>query len=309
MLEGLAARLATERATDDDLLRSLQGVLDDHARVVEVGDEDANVELDTRFHSDHPRGGGNDDLSMILAGSRAERTCPASRCGGPSATPATPRRAPGDLRRHGRACPDGAERAARQHISNLIGGSEAPASVDRELSTRAHDDDRDRTPEARSGTGQTGGVGDSGVPARRHAQGHRQLRLLVRPPPAGGVVGRHAAQPAPAGAHRPPRHHRRCAVPGVAAVLTHEDVPGEKTYGMKVADQPVLAFDEVRYQGEAVAIVAADHPEIAPARSTRSSWSTRSCRRSSIPRSRSPATAASSIPDGQPRAPRAHPPR
>ena len=32
---------------------------------------------------------------------------------------------------------------------------------------------------------------------------------------------------------------------------------------MKVADQPVLAFDEVRYQGEPVAIVAADHPEIA----------------------------------------------
>ena len=50
---------------------------------------------------------------------------------------------------------------------------------------------------------------------------------------------------------------------GVAAVLTHEDVPGEKTYGMKVADQPVLAFDEVRYQGEAIAVVAADHPEIA----------------------------------------------
>ena len=56
---------------------------------------------------------------------------------------------------------------------------------------------------------------------------------------------------------------RALAVPGVAAVLTHEDVPGEKTYGMKVADQPVLAFDEVRYQGEAVAVVAADHPETA----------------------------------------------
>ncbi|PXX71612.1 xanthine dehydrogenase molybdenum binding subunit apoprotein [Nocardia tenerifensis] len=50
------------------------------------------------------------------------------------------------------------------------------------------------------------------------------------------------------------------AVDGVHAVLTHEDVPGAKTYGMKVADQPVLAFDEVRYQGEPVALVAADHP-------------------------------------------------
>ena len=52
-------------------------------------------------------------------------------------------------------------------------------------------------------------------------------------------------------------------MPGVAAVLTHEDVPGSKTYGMKVSDQPVLAGDTVRYQGEPVAILAADHPETA----------------------------------------------
>jgi xanthine dehydrogenase D subunit len=53
------------------------------------------------------------------------------------------------------------------------------------------------------------------------------------------------------------------ATPGVAAVLTHEDVPGRKTYGLEHADQPVLAWDEVRYEGEAVALVAADHPETA----------------------------------------------
>ena len=50
---------------------------------------------------------------------------------------------------------------------------------------------------------------------------------------------------------------------GVRCVLTHRDVPGSKTFGMKVYDQPVLAFDEVRYQGEPVAIVAAVHPEVA----------------------------------------------
>jgi len=53
------------------------------------------------------------------------------------------------------------------------------------------------------------------------------------------------------------------AMPGVRAVLTHEDVPGTKLYGLEIQDQPVLAFDVVRYWGEAVALVAADHPESA----------------------------------------------
>lgn len=53
------------------------------------------------------------------------------------------------------------------------------------------------------------------------------------------------------------------AIPGVYAVLTHEDVPGRKVYGMEIPDQPVLAWDRIRYQGEPVAIVAADHPETA----------------------------------------------
>src|SRR5919201_4467654 len=49
----------------------------------------------------------------------------------------------------------------------------------------------------------------------------------------------------------------------VRAVLTAEDVPGETPYGLNLADQPVLADEAVRYQGEPVALVAADHPEIA----------------------------------------------
>ncbi|MGH3492736.1 MAG: xanthine dehydrogenase subunit D [Sciscionella sp.] len=52
-------------------------------------------------------------------------------------------------------------------------------------------------------------------------------------------------------------------MPGVYAVLTHVDVPGSNVYGLEVPDQPVLAVDTVRYQGEAVALVAADHPETA----------------------------------------------
>jgi xanthine dehydrogenase D subunit len=50
-------------------------------------------------------------------------------------------------------------------------------------------------------------------------------------------------------------------MPGVHSVLTHEDVPGQKLYGLEIQDQPVLAIDVVRYWGEAVALVAADHPE------------------------------------------------
>ncbi|GAA2395144.1 xanthine dehydrogenase subunit D [Dactylosporangium salmoneum] len=53
------------------------------------------------------------------------------------------------------------------------------------------------------------------------------------------------------------------ALPGVHAVLTAEDVPGAKHYGLEHRDQPVLAMGQVRYAGEPVAIVAADHPETA----------------------------------------------
>jgi xanthine dehydrogenase D subunit len=53
------------------------------------------------------------------------------------------------------------------------------------------------------------------------------------------------------------------ATGGVLAVLTHEDVPGANRCGLDLSDQPVLAEDVVRYQGEPVALVAADHPEIA----------------------------------------------
>ena len=53
------------------------------------------------------------------------------------------------------------------------------------------------------------------------------------------------------------------ATPGVFAVLTAADVPGELRYGLEIADQPVLAEGVVRYQGEPVALVAAEHPETA----------------------------------------------
>jgi CO/xanthine dehydrogenase Mo-binding subunit len=52
---------------------------------------------------------------------------------------------------------------------------------------------------------------------------------------------------------------------GVVCVLTAEDVPGKKTFGLEYSDQPVLAEDVVRYEGEPIALVAAETPEQARA--------------------------------------------
>ena len=59
------------------------------------------------------------------------------------------------------------------------------------------------------------------------------------------------------------------ATPGVHAVLTYDDVPGAKFYGLERADQPVLCDGTARFHGEPIAIVAADHPEIARRAATR----------------------------------------
>jgi xanthine dehydrogenase D subunit len=53
------------------------------------------------------------------------------------------------------------------------------------------------------------------------------------------------------------------ASPGVLAVLTHEDVPAKKTYGLEFSDQPVLPWSRVLYVGQPVAIVAAETLELA----------------------------------------------
>ncbi|KUF17129.1 xanthine dehydrogenase family protein molybdopterin-binding subunit [Streptomyces silvensis] len=50
---------------------------------------------------------------------------------------------------------------------------------------------------------------------------------------------------------------------GVRAVVTHEDVPGEPLHGRKTADRPLFAAEVVRHHGEAIAAVAADHPDTA----------------------------------------------
>ncbi|TQM09052.1 xanthine dehydrogenase subunit D [Pseudonocardia kunmingensis] len=53
------------------------------------------------------------------------------------------------------------------------------------------------------------------------------------------------------------------ALDGVRGVLTARDVPGRNRFGLETRDQPVLADDVVRFLGEPVAVVAADHPDVA----------------------------------------------
>lgn len=55
------------------------------------------------------------------------------------------------------------------------------------------------------------------------------------------------------------------ALPGVAAVLTAEDIPAEKNHGLVIFDWPVMVGvgERVRYVGDALAIVAAETSEIA----------------------------------------------
>ena len=50
-------------------------------------------------------------------------------------------------------------------------------------------------------------------------------------------------------------------ISGVETIITADDVPGQPTYGLISQDQPVFARDVVRYVGEPIAAIAADHPE------------------------------------------------
>jgi CO/xanthine dehydrogenase Mo-binding subunit/aerobic-type carbon monoxide dehydrogenase small subunit (CoxS/CutS family) len=52
-------------------------------------------------------------------------------------------------------------------------------------------------------------------------------------------------------------------IPGVVKVLTHADIPGRKTFGSIVQDQPVLAYGRVKCLSDAIALVVAESPHLA----------------------------------------------
>jgi xanthine dehydrogenase D subunit len=82
-----------------------------------------------------------------------------------------------------------------------------------------------------------------------HEEGMLWGATVRSPHPRARIIG---IDPAPA-----------LTLSGVHAVLTQADVPGRKTCGQAVQDQPVLADGETRFWGEPVAIVAADSLETA----------------------------------------------
>jgi xanthine dehydrogenase D subunit len=79
----------------------------------------------------------------------------------------------------------------------------------------------------------------------------------------GMLWGRTLRSPYPAARVRSIDTSKAEQMPGVEVVITAADVRGRSTYGLEHPDQPVFAADVVRYQGEPVAAVAADHPEVA----------------------------------------------
>jgi xanthine dehydrogenase D subunit len=126
---------------------------------------------------------------------------------------------------------------------------------------------RERTGAAADGDGDTDGVaGGVGTSARR-PDGTRKVAgdfafssdLWME----GMLWGTTLRSPHPRARIRSVDITDALKTPGVHAVLTADDVPGAKHFGLEHRDQPVLAIGEVRYQGEPVAVVAADHPETA----------------------------------------------
>ena len=48
------------------------------------------------------------------------------------------------------------------------------------------------------------------------------------------------------------------AIPGVVAVLTAADIPGERLFGAIFHDEEVLAWDEVHHVGQPIVLIAAE---------------------------------------------------
>jgi xanthine dehydrogenase D subunit len=108
-----------------------------------------------------------------------------------------------------------------------------------------------------------GGIGDSATRPDGSAKVQGRFAFASDLEAEGMLWGRTLRSPHPHARIRSIDVGPALAMTGVACVVTADDVGGAATYGLISADQPVFAADVVRFVGEPVAAVAADHPDTA----------------------------------------------
>ncbi len=96
--------------------------------------------------------------------------------------------------------------------------------------------------------------------AAAHTRGESAYVDDVRPP-AGMLYAQVFPSPAPHGEIVSLDVEAARAAPGVVAVLTAADIPGENQIGPIIRDEPLLAEGEVHFAGQPVALVVAQRPE------------------------------------------------
>jgi xanthine dehydrogenase D subunit len=154
--------------------------------------------------------------------------------------------APDDALRSGRY----RRRVAANALVQGLGGTAAPARFV-------------RAPQSAEGASRTVELSHGAQPARWHirpdgpAKIAGSLRYLTDHRAPDMLVGRILRAGRPHARILSIDTSRAEALPGVAAVVTHRDVPGLNAYGIVVQDQPAFCFDKARHAGDPVAAVAA----------------------------------------------------
>ena len=90
-----------------------------------------------------------------------------------------------------------------------------------------------------------------------HACG-RSLFIDDIPPMPGELVVGFVGSPVARGSLRSVDSREAIGLPGVVAILTSNDIPGERCFGAIVPDEPFLAEDDLLYVGQPVALIAAE---------------------------------------------------
>ena len=118
------------------------------------------------------------------------------------------------------------------------------------------------TVDVRTGTSVAGGIGQRAIRPDGIAKVRGEYSFSGDLWAEGMLWGQALRSPHPSARIRAIDTGPALAINGVHAVVTGADIPVNR-YGLEHRDQPVLADDIVRYTGEPVAVVAADHPETA----------------------------------------------